>query len=63
MREAQPAWLWWPLWLGELTSVGFLLGASLTIVGLLVVNLSKAGAQTQEERSYPRPENRKQKVQ
>ncbi|MBC3195603.1 DMT family transporter [Pseudomonas poae] len=50
------------LWLGEQTSFGFLLGASLTIVGLLVVNLSKAGAQTQEKRGYLRPKNRKEKV-
>ena len=50
------------LWLGEQTSVGFLLGASLTIVGLLVVNLSKASAQTQEQRSYPSPKNHKGKV-
>ncbi|KRP60010.1 DMT family transporter [Pseudomonas trivialis] len=42
------------LWLGEQTSFGFLLGASLTIVGLLVVNLSKASVQNQEERSYLR---------
>lgn len=50
------------LWLGEQTSFEFLLGASLTIVGLLVVNLSKAGAQTQEKRGYLRPKNRKEKV-
>lgn len=50
------------LWLGEQTSFGFLLGASLTIVGLLVVNLSKAGGQTQEKRSYPSTKNRKEKV-
>ncbi len=50
------------LWLGEQTSYGFLLGASLTIVGLLVVNLSKSGGQTQEESSYLRPKNRKEKV-
>ncbi len=50
------------LWLGEQTSFGFLLGASLTIVGLLVVNLSKSSAQTQEQRSYPSPKNHKGKV-
>ncbi|UII69803.1 DMT family transporter [Pseudomonas sp. HN11] len=50
------------LWLGEQTSYGFLLGASLTIVGLLVVNLSKSGGQTQEESSYLRPKNHKEKV-
>ena len=51
------------LWLGEQTSFGFLLGASLTIVGLLVVNFSKSDGQTQEESSYLRPINRKEKVQ
>lgn len=50
------------LWLDEQTSYGFLLGASLTIVGLLVVNLSKAVVQTVEERSSP-PENRKEEMQ
>ena len=50
------------LWLGEQTSFGFLLGASLTIVGLLVVNLSKAVEQTGDERSYPTPPNREEKM-
>lgn len=50
------------LWLAEQTSFGFLLGASLTIVGLFVVNLGKAVGQTRGE-SYPTPKNRKEKMQ
>ena len=51
------------LWLEEQTSIGFLLGASLTIVGLLVVNLGKAAAQTRDERSDTTLRNRKEKMQ
>lgn len=43
------------LWLGEQTSFGFLLGASLTIVGLLVVNLSKTVVQNLGDKNYPTP--------
>ncbi|MBD8617018.1 DMT family transporter [Pseudomonas putida] len=51
------------LWLKEQTSFGFLLGASLTIVGLLVVNLSKAVGQTRGDKHYPTSKNRKEKIQ
>lgn len=51
------------LWLAEQTSFGFLLGASLTIVGLLVVNLSKAVEHTEDGRSYQTSESRKEKIQ
>lgn len=50
------------LWLNEQTSIGFLLGASLTIVGLLVVNLGKASGQTRGESSDTPPSNRKEKM-
>lgn len=51
------------LWLKEQTSIGFLLGASLTIVGLLVVSLSKAVGQNRGDRRYPTPKIRKEKMQ
>jgi len=51
------------LWLAEQTSFGFLLGASLTIVGPLVVNLSKAVEHTEGGRSYQTSESRKEKIQ
>ena len=51
------------LWLNEQTNIGFLLGASLTIVGLLVVNLGKAYGQTRGESSDTPPRNCKEKMQ
>lgn len=50
------------LWLGEQTSFGFLLGASLTIAGLLVVNLSKVAAQNRRDISGPAPKHPKEKI-
>ena len=50
------------LWLNEQTSVGFLLGAGLTIIGLLVVNLGKAAGQTRNKRGDTTPSNRKEKM-